>query len=107
MKHEHFKSFTDSTETETEMEAFLQGGHITPKSISCITRFREDDIIIIGYVESKSEHKFAIEREIILDVKPETIASVVETAAKKHKGIICQDVELNEDVLYLTFLITK
>jgi hypothetical protein len=103
MKHEHFKSFTDAV----EIEAFLQGGHITPKSISVIRRFREDDITIIGYVDSKSEHIFAIEFEVILNVEPENIASVVETAAKKHKGVICQDVELNETELYLTFLIQK
>lgn len=101
MKHEHFKSFTD----EAEMEAFLQGGHITPKSISVIHRFRKDGITIIGYVDSKSEHKFSIEKEIVLDVEPEAIASVVETSAKKHKGIICQDVKLNGDELYLTFLV--
>ena len=108
MKHEHFKSFeVNQGKPSEELNSFLTG-HITAKSISVATLTPDKYIVIIGYVNSKSEHQYSILTQSLGKVTDlQQIDSLLENAAKALEGVVCQHVSIEEGGLHVAFLTSK
>ena len=97
MKHENFKSFKDAG----ALSAFINAGHITAKSISI-----SKGITVIGFSNSKAEHHYKIvEENFTPSDNLEEIDALLEAAAAKHSGVVCQHVDLEDCVV--TFLVAE
>jgi len=113
MKHEKFRLFPVpifNSEISESLTDFLEGGHVTIKSISVAPIDDDYGIISIGYTESKSEQKFELVVNNLgpyLTYRTDEIESALEEIAGHLKGVICQDISIVDGELFVTFLVHK
>lgn len=104
MKHEKFEVFTNLK----DMNEYLGETLIHPKSIS-VSNDHDRQYFFIGYSETKKEHHYQVEKfELkISEINLLAILHLVEDEAKKHGGVICQDIALHDGHLVVHFLTAK
>jgi hypothetical protein len=113
MKHEKFKIFrVIDAVADADLNAFLNGGGVVPKSISVDRYYNGQKLVLIGYekTDADSEHQYHIVEKEISDVNfygLKHIGDLIEKEAIHVGGVVCQDIAYTKETIQVTFLTTK
>jgi len=111
MKHEIFKLFNVGAAniSTPEVEAFLQED-INPKSISIIYKQDGTAVLSIGYTKEKTSHHFHLVSRTLhgtLEKNHHSLEKEIKESAQKIGGVVCQDIDVLNNKVVVTFLTTK